>query len=381
MFRNSLRLLGVDPYQDNMLSNFIIFLVTCTALGMVIPTFLGFHKALRDKDMDALFESLPYFIASSIGIVKLANLQLNKANFRKLLNMVADEWENLKLNNELKPLEDLTKLASTVARIYRTCILSSMTIFLSVTLLPSVLDVILPLNETRPRQQLFNVEYLFFDKDEYYYSVYLQLSWSTFVIVMVIGFVDSLYIIIIHHSSGLFAVCGEQIKKVTEMSDAVGGRISDQIYQCKRCMVMHEKALQFYEILKETSTKNYFFQVGLNMMGISVQAVLLVSSLDKPDQAMKAGVLLISKQFHLFVVSLPGQVLLDHCAQLAKNIYCSKWYRTPLQIQKMIKIMQIKANRPCALTAGGLYEMSIENFGSTLKSCMSYVTMLLSLKE
>nr|XP_034175224.1 uncharacterized protein LOC117601958 [Osmia lignaria] len=373
------RFLGLDPYQEGSISIVTMYVMICSALGMVIPTFLGFYTSILKKDMDLMFESVPYFIAASISIVKILNVHLNRSNFRKLLNWVAKEWEHLKMNDELEALEKLTKRASTVANVYRTCLFSSMVIFLSLTLLPSVLDVVLPQNETRPRQQLFNVNYLFFDSEDYYYSVYLQLSWSTLICVTIIATVDSLYIIVIHHASGMFVVCGKQFQKATEMADMIDG--NEQFNRFRRCMVSHNKALQFYEILNETSTNSYLFQVGINMIGISVTAVQLILNLDRPEEATKAGVLLVSKQFHLFVISLPGQVLLDHCAELETNIYCSKWYKTPIRIRKMIEIMQMRSSKPCALSAGGLYEMSIENFGNTMKTCMSYVTMMLSFRQ
>ena len=83
-----------------------------------------------------------------------------------------------------------------------------MVLFLLVPLLFPILDVVLPLNETRPRQQLFRVNYIFFDHEEYFFYIYLQLAWGSVIVVMIIVTVDSLYILIIHHSSGLFAVCG-----------------------------------------------------------------------------------------------------------------------------------------------------------------------------
>ena len=45
------------------------------------------------------------------------------------------------------------------------------------------------------------------------------------------------------------------------------------------------------------------------------------------------------------------------------NRYSSTWYGAPVQIQKILYVMQIRSAKPCRLTAGGLYEMNIENFG------------------
>ena len=80
--------------------------------------------------------------------------------------------------------------------------------FLAVPLVSPLMDFIHPLNETRPRQQLLRVNYIFFDQDNYFLYVYLQLAWGSVAVVMTVIAADWLYILIIHHSSGLFAVCG-----------------------------------------------------------------------------------------------------------------------------------------------------------------------------
>ena len=83
-----------------------------------------------------------------------------------------------------------------------------MVLFLLVPLLPPMLDIVLPLNETRPRQQILNVNYVLFDSDNYFFYVYLQLSWTSIVVSIIIVTVDSLLMLIVHHNSGLFIVCG-----------------------------------------------------------------------------------------------------------------------------------------------------------------------------
>lgn len=86
-------------------------------------------------------------------------------------------------------------------------LLSFLILFLLVPMYFPILDMIDTLNQTRSRQQLLRVNYMVFNADDYFFYVYLQLAWGAIVIVMIVITVDSLYIIIIHHVCGLFAVC------------------------------------------------------------------------------------------------------------------------------------------------------------------------------
>ncbi|CAK9815527.1 hypothetical protein ANTPLA_LOCUS8693 [Anthophora plagiata] len=320
--------------------------------------------------MDAVIECLPNSIAAATSIVKLLNVHLNRKNFKQMYDLVTKEWEQLKLHDELHVLENITAQGSKLAQIYRNTLLFCLGVFLLVPLLPPTLDIVFPLNEARPRQQPFRVNYVIFDHENYFFCVYLQLAWAGIVLVTSIITVDSMYMIIIHHSSGLFAVCSYQVKKATEYKNSLSNTAipeNSTYEQFKRCVTTHNKAIQFYEILNDSSRNSYLIQTVL--------------TLDRPEEALRCGVFLGAEQFHLFIISLPGQALLDHCTALTNDIYCSTWYKVPVKFQRIIYTMQVRSLRPCVLTAGGLYEMNMENFATTFKTCMSYFTMLMSLRE
>ncbi|XP_017889271.2 uncharacterized protein LOC108630467 [Ceratina calcarata] len=351
-----------------------------SAAGIFIPTSLELYVSMKKKDMDAVIECLPHLIATVTSVVKILNLYFYRENFKRMFGMTVAVWHRLN-SGELTVLEEITARGSRVAQLYRNTLLIFTVLFVSVPMLFPIMDVIAPLNETRPRQQMLRVNYVAFDADEYFFYVYIQLSWSAVVVVSIIVTVDSLYIVIIHHNSGLFAVCGYKLQNVTKNRDAQLENESRMYGKFRECVLAHKEAIEFYDALNQSSRNSYLLQVGLNMMGISVTAVQTVVNLDKPEEAIRTGIFLGAEQFHLFVISLPGQVLIDHCSQLAEDIYGSTWYKVPVRIQRMLYTMQIRSSRRSALTAGGLYEMNIENFGITFKTCMSYFTMLMSLKE
>ena len=39
------------------------------------------------------------------------------------------------------------------------------------------------------------------------------------------------------------------------------------------------------------------------------------------------------------------------------------WYDMPINVQRILHMMQMRSSKPYKLTAGGIYEMNIENFG------------------
>ncbi|XP_043592922.1 uncharacterized protein LOC122572230 isoform X3 [Bombus pyrosoma] len=128
--------------------------------------------------------------------------------FRKLFDYITKEWQQLELSQDLYILEEVTIRGSKIAKLYRNTLLICMVLFILIPLTSPMLDIVLPLNETRPRQQLVNVNYVLFDSNNHFFCVYLQLSWTAIVVSISIVTVDSLLMLIVHHNSGLFIVCG-----------------------------------------------------------------------------------------------------------------------------------------------------------------------------
>ncbi|XP_076764657.1 uncharacterized protein LOC143431640 [Xylocopa sonorina] len=384
MLKTYLTIFGINPYQDYRVSNMILIAILTVCSTVCLPLSIRLYNTVREKDYDGIFEDLPQVLVASGSFIKLMNVHSNKSRFRKLFEFVLRGRELLKSDEEIYTLDKIIEQGNKLARLYGITLVTFMTVFLSLPLCNPFLDVILPLNETRPRQHIYRVNYVMFDEFEYFYVVYVHLTCIAIVIVLIIIAVDALYITIIHHACGIFAVCGYRVLKATENNAAeqIGAVMDESRYrEFKRCVMLHHEALQFYNTLERSCRNLYLLQMGINMMVISVTAVELVMHLEQPDQAIRTAVFLAGQQFHLYIISLPGQLLLDQSSELSDKIYASNWYEIPVKVQRVLHTMQIRCNRPSILTAAGLYEMKIESFGITVKTCMSYFTMFLSLRE
>ncbi|XP_076633580.1 uncharacterized protein LOC143347869 [Colletes latitarsis] len=375
--------LGQSPLQTDLHSNINVALIICINFSLILPSIFQVQLSLSKKDWDKVIETQTHLVTAADSIVKLLSLHLNRQNFKEIYVSVKEVWEELNLADELHYLDVLTKKGSKFAQLYRSVLLSCLVLFVSLPLINPLLDIIVPLNESRRREQILKA-YYFVNGDEYFYSIYIHGTICATSIILTIVSVDSIYMVIVHHASGLFAVCGYKIRKATENNNVTekGGASNDNAYQdFRQCVIIHNKAIKFFEFLDNLNRKNYLIQMGLNMIGISITAFQTVVHLHEPDQAFRYGVFFTAQNFHLFFLSLPGQVLLDYSLDLATNIYMSQWYQTPLEVQRLLRMMQMRSSKPCSLTAGGLYNMNIENFGMTFKTCMSYFTMLLSMKQ
>ncbi|XP_033189989.1 uncharacterized protein LOC117156766 isoform X2 [Bombus vancouverensis nearcticus] len=319
----------------------------CGFISFFGPTSMQLYDAIRNKDFDNVILNLPHILTVLISVAKILNIYSNKTLFRKLFNSLEEDWKLLESKNELQMLDKFTKHGYKLACLYRRTLLIALVIFLSLPLYNPVLDIIIPLNETRQRNNVFQVHYGVLDNEEHFYIV-------------------------------------SQIQKTAENNfvEKNGTNIRNIGYDAfKECVMMHYKCLQLYDVLEKCCRNLYLITMVLNAIILSVTAVEVIVFLDRPAEAIRAIVYLIAEQFHLYMFSLPGQTLLDQSVELANKIYDSDWYKIPTKAQKVFYLMQVRSNKPCILTAAGIYEMNIESFGITVKACMSYFTMFLSLRE
>ncbi|XP_076671038.1 uncharacterized protein LOC143370182 [Andrena cerasifolii] len=171
-------------------------------------------------------------------------------------------------------LDEITGIGGRIAHVYRNFLLSFLISFVTLPLVNPMLDIVIPLNETREREEIFSL-YYFVNNEEHFYLIYVHSVWCSTVTIVIIVTVDSLNMIITHHASAMFAICGSMIDKATECNDVatVGrGSMDDGLEKIKECVAAHNKAIQFFDFLDATNRMNFLLQVGFNIIGITVSA-------------------------------------------------------------------------------------------------------------
>ncbi|XP_076766531.1 uncharacterized protein LOC143433197 isoform X2 [Xylocopa sonorina] len=378
VFKKYLMFLGQYPTQSRRNSKLNVTMSACSVISLLIPALLLFFTSIVERNLNMMMESMPIILTIIVILIKLLNHNRNKEKFSELFSLMKEQLDMLNRKNQTHLHEKVTKPGIILAGAYRTGILFCLVLFLLIPLFPVFMDIIMPLNGTRHRQHLLKLKY-FVDEQRYFYLIYLHCAWCMFVTAIIAITIDSLYMVIIHYTGSLFAVCGYQITKATERNNE--GTNETSIEEFIDCVLMHNRAIQFYELINDCTRTSYLFQLLLNTIGISITGVQTVMYLDRPEEAFRIGIFLLTQQFHLLIISIPGQVLADESLNLSNTLYYSKWYQMPLNIQKILHMIQMRSSKACKLTAGGVVELNIENFGTTFKTCISYFMVFSSLKD
>ena len=81
----------------------------------------------------------------------------------------------------------------------------TVTTFITMSCAPLILDILIPLNESRPHEMVYPGEY-FVDHDKYYNWIFLQSSLSVICNLTLIVGCESMYVVSIQHACALFAI-------------------------------------------------------------------------------------------------------------------------------------------------------------------------------
>lgn len=85
-----------------------------------------------------------------------------------------------------------------------------MSLYMLIPITPQLLDLLMPLNESRPYKYLFDIDYSF-DREVYYYPVLLHSYLTTVMTMTVMIITDTSYMSLAQHVCGLFAAIGYHI--------------------------------------------------------------------------------------------------------------------------------------------------------------------------
>lgn len=77
--------------------------------------------------------------------------------------------------------------------------------FLSTIFVPSVLDIVAPMDKPRPRKFPIHIE-CFLDQQKYFYLLYFVIVVSAFVGMTVLMATENMYMIFMQHTCGLFEI-------------------------------------------------------------------------------------------------------------------------------------------------------------------------------
>ncbi|XP_024893579.1 uncharacterized protein LOC112468578, partial [Temnothorax curvispinosus] len=235
-------------------------------------------------------------------------------------------------------------------------------IFGITALVPRILDVVFPLNTSRPVMFPYPA-YYFVDENEYFYYIFGHMYFTG--IINITGLIahDITFFVYIEHVCGLFAIVGFRLEHLLHKRCAIEKNMidyPDAVYHKNIAIsiYIHHKALRFVEFLESTFTIWLAVQVLMITITLSITLVQLSIQLHNLEEAVRYFLYIFGQLFHMFCLSFQGQKLIDHSLETCDKIYCGRWYTIPVKEQGLLMFVMRKSINASVLTAGKIYVFS-----------------------
>ncbi|XP_014605682.1 PREDICTED: uncharacterized protein LOC106787646 [Polistes canadensis] len=160
-----LLLVGQWPYQDSSEHHFRVFIVTLGLLNFIFP------------------------------------------QIKELLEHLIDNWKLCRTREELEIMHKFGRETKLLTFWYTTYIYTCMTMFLVLPFLPCIMDIVVPLNESRSLKPIFKGEY-FINEDENFFPIYFHMSVTIVIAITTLITADNLFLMCNSHICGIFAAVG-----------------------------------------------------------------------------------------------------------------------------------------------------------------------------
>ncbi|XP_043273896.1 odorant receptor 67c-like [Venturia canescens] len=380
--KNFLASIGLWPHQYG----FIKYLLLCNLL-----LFIGSQGYFQIGGMIAAWENKSVFLESIPPVLvdfvcgtKIINFLINSEKMKHLLFTLEADWVRFKGRDEIEVMKKYAIHGRNFTLSYTGCMYASMTPFMVVPMVPLLLNALEIGNKTYAKQLMFRVDYLF-DAEKYYYPLLIHSYFGTVAYITLIIAIDTILMVFVVHACGSFAVLGYQLQNMMEGVDinvnVYPPRDNDSCYYTlSDCIVQHNHALEYSKRIEDANYISYFIQLGIIMVCLSFTGFQTVMYANSPEIAARYVGFTMTQLVILFLQSYPGQMLYDHSVRVSEYVHNSNWYLTSVRSRRLICLMIMRSRIPCALTAGRFYILNLANFSAVIRTSLSYLTVLTSVK-
>nr|QNL15004.1 olfactory receptor 60 [Aulacocentrum confusum] len=326
-------------------------------------------------DPPIFMESIAPVLISLMCVVKFINFIYNSEKMKALLDTLNADWASLTDENELKILNRWALDSRKNTIFYAGAVYGSMAPFMLGPLVPLAVkmlpDGLLPMNMTMSQPLMFHVEYLI-DADLYYLPLVIHSYFGTWTYITVVVAIDSMFMVYVQHACAIFDLIGYRLAHLVTSKDILVNIkpkiIDDKAYErVVQCIIRHSETLKYAQMIESANSLSFLLQLMINMITISFTSFQAATKLNRPDEAFRYASFTIAQTFHLFFESWPSQRLADESARICEYTTRSLWYLTSLRSRKVLQLLIMRSLQPCQLTAGGFYNLNLENFSSVIK--------------
>ncbi|XP_011871689.1 PREDICTED: uncharacterized protein LOC105564135 isoform X2 [Vollenhovia emeryi] len=316
---------------------------------------------------------------------------------RWLYQAIDEHWNIFTDDVEVRIMKDYSMVSRKFVKYYSKVMCSIIVILILIPLIPLLLDIVMPLNEPRPRSFAVEINEIRMNKEDHFLLIFCYTSAIIVVVTLTVLGLDAMHVACTAHACSLFAAVSKQIENITSKAN---NKYINEIGECKYgmymkldplneeiiyreyilCLKKHQLAIEFVNILDSSYQGIALLLLMLLLIIISVIAVRIVYMLNQVEEVVKYIGIFLAGLIALMIVSYSGQRLMDESQSIFRQAYAAEWYMFSPRLKSLLIITLYRSNRPCGLKAGNMIPLSIATYAAVIRTAISYFTAFTSIK-
>nr|XP_034192240.1 odorant receptor 49b-like [Osmia lignaria] len=149
----------------------------------------------------------------------------------------------------------------------------------------------------------------------------------------------------------------------------------------KKCIRYHQLFIEFCDKIEQIYTMSIFtHMVFLSLlMGLDCYEILVADA--TPSMRLMFIFHVAGSLIHLCVLTYTCHLMMEESTNINTTVYLGSWSTLPMNkagisLRSDLKFVMIRSEKPCCLTAGGFFPVSLETFTTLLSSTFSYFTLM-----
>ncbi|XP_051156926.1 uncharacterized protein LOC127278969 isoform X2 [Leptopilina boulardi] len=337
----------------NILTKSLFFVII---FSFIVVQIAGVIKVFGNIDM--ILMCIPPACYASMGATIFINNILKVKQMNVVFWKMQDDWDTLTEKDEVDTLHKYGRKCNFYSKIFSYGLFGNVSYYIISHFSTLVNNIVKNSNEPRP---------------------YI----AAFVCTAVIVNGDTVLLMFLEHACGIFEIIGNKLTFIINENPESGYNINFRKklqQEIKLCVTMHRKVLLYVNDVQSAYSTAYLFVFGLSIIDLSITGVLGVLSMNNPEEALRFACYTMCQVFHIFLLTLPTQHLLDNSLTLSSCIYNTQWYYLSTETKKLLLIIMRRGTRPTTFIVGKIFILSFQFFTKVLQTSMSYFTVLMSVR-
>ncbi|XP_070523053.1 uncharacterized protein [Cardiocondyla obscurior] len=377
---------GLWPYQQSSVTKLQYILICAILVAFIIFQMTTFVTLSCTSDLLIKILSSTFFFA--MFIIKYILFRFNIEGVKDLLMQLQGVYNKIQDKNEIAIINRYDYIAKCYTVVLTLILLSFFLNFnylitfftclvFGVCTIPlgilfqysmNVTNINSPINGSRKYYFMFTMEY-FIDQEKYYYLYILHINAALCIGMIIMIATGTMFITYIQHTCGMFKIASYRIERAINRNINKTFTLERKTLMTEGtiCAVdIHRQAIKLNKNLMSVLETMFFCLIMCCVAALSLNLFQIASSEIEIKNLLIPFMCVSVCLTHMFLSNVMGQIVTDHNGHVFTIAYNVQWYKSPLNVQRMILFLLQRNAKDFSLNVGGVFDASLDGFATVM---------------